>query len=165
MKKTTRILLSLALSAQMIFSLTSCGSKKSDGSDIAQNDTNTSYHSDSAGNKSGSGRIVSESDPYYNVTISAMKPSIPQDKKVQYSDIANHYIVGDRIIADIIVSYEMPEDVLNHLFSLDLDNEQDLKEYDRIEEEYNYSALLMFDLNGEVVAEIEHEPDCSFVGA
>ena len=165
MKKTTRILLSLALSAQMIFSLTSCGSKKTDGSDIAQNDTNTSYDSDSAGNKSESGRIVSESDPYYNVTISAMKPSIPQDKKVQYSDIANHYIVGDRIIADIIVSYEMPEDVLNHLFSLDLDNEQDLKEYDRIEEEYNYSALLMFDLNGEVVAEIEHEPDCSFVGA
>ena len=165
MKKTTRILLSLALSAQMIFSLTSCGSKKNDGSDIAQNDTNTSYHSDSAGNKSESGRIVSESDPYYNVTISAMKPSIPQDKKVQYSDIANHYIVGDRIIADIIVSYEMPEDVLDHLFSLDLDNEQDLKEYDRIEEEYNYSALLMFDLNGEVVAEIEHEPDCSFVGA
>ena len=81
MKRQTRTLLALALSAQMIFSLTACGSKKSDtnGSNTDANG-NAAANSDSGSSNSNSGsRIVSESDPYYNVTTSSLEANVAHD--------------------------------------------------------------------------------------
>ncbi|MBO4748224.1 MAG: hypothetical protein J5607_09250, partial [Clostridiales bacterium] len=66
MKRQTRTLLALAISAQMLFSLTACGSKKTDSTGSNGNaNGNAVSNSDSGSSSSNSGsRIVSESDPY-----------------------------------------------------------------------------------------------------
>ncbi|MBO4748557.1 MAG: hypothetical protein J5607_10965, partial [Clostridiales bacterium] len=164
MKRQTRTLLALALSAQMIFSLTACGSKKNNG---MENNPNAISNSGSGSVNSGSesGRIVSESDPYYTVTASTLKANVAQDKVIQMSDIPEHYIVGDRILADVYVAYEMPEEVLKEEMDLDLTDDAQLQRYMEICDEYEKSSLQLFDLNGEYISEINLDPESVFTGA
>ena len=164
MKRQTRTILALALSAQMIFSLSACGAKNTD---VSGNGPNAIANggSGSTNSGSGSGRIVSESDPYYNVTTSLLKASVAQDKTIQMSDIVSHYIVGDRILADVFVAYEMPEEVLEEEMELDLSDPAQLDRYMQIYEEYEDSSLQLFDLNGEYLATIEIDPNSAFTGA
>lgn len=157
-------MLALVLSAQMIFSLTACGGKKNNESGANPNaNTNSGSGNVSAG--SGNARIVSESDPYYNVTSSPIQVSISQDKEIMFSDIGYHDVVGDRIVAYVTVSYEMPDEVLNRLLSLDLSDDQQMAEYDRIEDEYEDVSLQLFDLNGELIANIDFDPNGMYLGA
>ncbi|MBR5418254.1 MAG: hypothetical protein IK109_09550, partial [Clostridiales bacterium] len=145
MKRQTRTLLALALSAQMIFSLTACGSKKSNtnGSNTDANG-NAVATSDSGSSSSNSGsRIVSESDPYYNVTTSSLEANVAHDKEIQMSDIVSHYIVGDRILAEVFVNYVMPEEILKEQMDLDLYDEAQMARYDEICDEYEDSSLQM----------------------
>ena len=174
MKRKTRSLLALALSTQMIFSLSACGSKKQDSSGPGQNagissgaesDSGSDSGSGSTSKSSGNSRIVSENDLYYNVASSPLQASVAQDKKIHLSDIGNRYIVGDRILADVYVSYEMPDDVTEKMMKLNLDDEKQLEEYTRIDAEYNQSSLQLFDLNGAYISEIKLEQDCMFQGA
>ena len=170
MKRTTRSFLALALSAQMVFSLSACGSKKQDSSGGNSNvsagaNADSGSGSGSVNTGSGSARIVSESDTYYNVTASPLQAKIAQDKKLIFSDIGMRYIVGDRILGWVSVSYEMPQDVIDRELKLDLNDEKQLEEYTKIEEEYTHNALQMFDLNGEFIAEIETNADDVFMGA
>ena len=167
MKRQTRTLLALALSAQMIFSLTACGSKKSDtnGSNTDANG-NAVANSDSGSSSSNSGsRIVSESDPYYNVTTSSLQANVAHDKEIQMSNIVSHYIVGDRILAEVFVSYVMPEEILKEQMDLDLYDEAQMARYDEISDEYEDSSLQMFDLDGKFLTEIELENGAVFSGA
>lgn len=167
MKRKTRTLLALAISAQMLFSLTSCGSKKTDSNGSNGNaNSNAVSNSDSGSANSGSGsRIVSESDPYYNVTTSSLKASVAKDKEIQMSDIVSHYIIGDRILADVYVSYVMPEEVSKEMEELDLGNDAQMDRYMQICNEYEKSSLQLFDLNGEFLSEVEIDAESVFTGA
>ncbi|MBR5058806.1 MAG: hypothetical protein IKX04_09605, partial [Clostridiales bacterium] len=167
MKRKTRTLLALAISAQMLFSLTACGSKKTDSTGINGNaNGNAVSNSDSGSSSSNSGsRIVSESDPYYNVTTSSLQANVAHDKEIQMSNIVSHYIVGDRILAEVFVNYVMPEEILKEQMDLDLYDEAQMARYDEISDEYEDSSLQMFDLDGKFLTEIELEKGAVFTGA
>ena len=169
MKKSIRTLFALMLSAQMVLSFTACGSKKKGTSGASSRGTSTSSteseNSGAAPVKSGSVRTVSENDPYYNVTVSDLKASVPKDKEIQFSDISSHYIVGDRILAQVFVSCKKSDEVQKKLDSMNLMDEKQLDEYYRIESEYSESSLQLFDLNGESIAKIELDPNSNFTGA
>ena len=178
MKRKIRNLLALTLTAQMIFSLTACGSKKSDanGNSSAGNgsgttsgssaDANTDTGSGSITNTSAKGaRIVADTDLYYNVDIGSLKASFSQDKEIQYSDIPYHYIVGDRIVAAVDVVYKKPEAVEKEQEKLNLDDDKQLERYMQIDNEYQEHSLQIFDLKGELVARVPIDDNCSFSGA
>ncbi len=169
MKKSIRTLFALMLSAQMALSFAACGSKKKGNSGkTSQGTTAGSTEAGKSGAapvKTGSVRTVSENDPYYNVTVSDLKASVPKDKEIQFSDISSHYIVGDRILAQVFVSCKKSDEVQKKLDSLNLMDEKQLDEYYRIESEYSESSLQLFDLNGESIAKIELDPNSNFTGA
>ncbi len=173
MKRSTRNLLAMALATQMVFSLTACGSKKkgNEGTEgVAGSGTGTGSGTQSTSGQaaktgSGSGRIVAETDPYYNVVASDLKADIAKDKEIQYSDISEHFIVGDRILANVFVSYKKPANVQDELDNLNLSDDKQLDKYLQIEAQYEERSLQLFDLNGEAIKKIELEDGSSFIGA
>ena len=174
MKKTIRNLLAVALSTQMVFSLSACGSKKKDSvsaGDAAagsSGDTKSSVSLDqqaSAQTKVKSGTIIKESDPYFNVNACQLNAKVDESRKIRFSSLSNHVVAGDLIVAEVFIHYEIPDEVSKEMDSLNLNDEKQLDRYIQIENEYNESSLQLFNLNGEVIATMPLEDNNSFIGA
>lgn len=174
MKKTTRTLIAMALAAQMTVSLTACGSKKKDDSSgsaagSGSGSTSTGAASgDTAGAKtvsSGSGRIVQESDPYFNVNANKLQANINKEREVRYSDQNAHCIAGDLVISEVFVDYKMPDDVQKELDSLDLNDDKQLEKYNKAFDEYFERSLQIFNMNGEFLSSLPLDDSTEFIGA
>lgn len=172
MKKTIRNLLAMALAAQMTVSLAACGSKKKDDSAGSASSGAGSTASESGDTKgaskaaaSGAGRIVKESDPYFTVNASKLQAKTNKDKEIQYSDQNQHFIAGDLIVSNVVVTYKMPKDVEKQLDSLNLYDDKQMEQYEKIANEYHENTLQIFNLNGECLSTIPMEDTIEFVGA
>ncbi|MBR5937006.1 MAG: extracellular solute-binding protein [Clostridiales bacterium] len=172
MKKSLKSTLAFALSLGMVFSSTACKKKSGDsGTDSNSNgisseaDNNKDTGKSKDKKKSGTGRIIKEEDPYFNVASNQLKVDIPEGKKLYYYQITSHKIAGDRILANMFIQYEIPEEVEKNLNSLNLYDEKQSEEYVRIMEEYSCNKMQLFDLEGNPLSSIEMDPKAEFNNA
>ena len=166
MKKTTRTLLALILSAGIILSASACGKKKStENSNDAGGTGSGATNASSTISQSKSGSIVKESDAYYNVYASELKVDLNKDKEIEYSDIASKCVVGDRIVGEVFISYKVPDDVQKELDRLDLTKDSDMDQYIKIYNEYQKREIILFDLDGNAINSIPLDDDCDFRNA
>ena len=131
--------MALAMASSMILSLTACGGKKKKNN----NDTWVKRE------------VVKEDDPYFAVAKTRIDIETDPNKKLEYKDIYNPIIVGDKIVATYNLSYEMPDDVLKKLNPDTTDDDFDICKnyelYEQLTSEYYESGTVTFDMNGNVI--------------
>jgi len=171
MKKMRRSLTALALTASMMVPLTACSSKdmKNTVNGPGSADSgDTSAASSVAGakmRKAGKAQVVSESDPYFNITSSPLQVKIPDGKELSYRDFTNVRAIGDRVLANVFVQYKIPDQLQQELDRLDLDKDADWQRYMQITDEYCENSLQLFDLEGNYITTIETQDGAEFTGA
>ena len=175
MKKKIRTIIALVLTTGMLLGLPACGKKTGSDSKAAVTAADGSIISDGSVGSSGSasatptsyksGQVVKESDPYFMVNTANLKVNIPDGKEIQYSDMSSRYIVGDKILAQVYVTYKIPAEVEKELFKLDLEKESDWDKYVKIQAEYEERALQIFDFDGNVVGKVDLGEKTDLYGA
>lgn len=175
MKKSLKSTLALALSLGIVFSSAACKKKAGNGGDSnsgangnaaeSKDEGSGSGGSSSDAKKSVSGRVIKESDPYFNVSAEQLKVDVPEGKKLYYYQITSHKIVGDRILANMFIQYEIPKDIQKKLDSLNLYDEKQSEEYTRITEEYCCNKMQLFDLQGNPLTTVNLETNAELSGA
>ena len=156
MKKVLRSTIALLLSSAMVFPMAACSSNNSSNSNDG-NGKGGSVAGATVGSKSkGKARVIQESDTYYNVSSAELKVTTDSEgKKVTYSEVSTPAVVGDRILANVNVQYEIPEDLAAKMNKLDLDTEAGRDEYNRIANEYFKTGLFVFDMDGNALGSFQ----------
>ncbi len=99
-----------------------------------------------------SGRVVSEDDPFFDVTEVQLQFPIDPEKTLRTLDIDrdNVRFMGNTIVVTFChIAYEMPDDVKAKL--KDYENQQDWEHYWAIQDEYEKNLNLVFDLDGKLL--------------
>ncbi len=99
-----------------------------------------------------SGRVVLETDPYFDVTEVPLQFPVDPEKTLHTLDIErdNVYFMGNTIVVSLChIRYEMPDDVKAKL--KEYENQNDWDHYWAISNEYEKSLSLVFDLNGKLL--------------
>ncbi len=168
MKKVIKSLLAAAVVTGMVIPFTACSSKDK-GSNAGSSGSNSGNTNTSIAGaikpKAGKARIVSDTDPYFNVTEAELKVKVPEGKEILYTEFTNTYAVGDRILANVHMRLKMPVEVEKEMNSLNLDLEKDAEKYQQIFDEYNRNSFQLFDLDGNNISAIETETGAEFTGA
>ncbi len=154
MKKVLRSTIALLLSSAIVFPMAACSSNNKDGNGKGGSG---SVAGATVGSKSkGKARVIQESDTYYNVASAELKVTTDSaGKKVVYSEVSTPAVVGNRILANVNVQYEMPQDLADKLNKLDLDTDAGRDEYDRISNEYFKTGLFVFDMDGNALGSFQ----------
>ena len=164
MKKSLQRTLGIILALGMAVPLSACGKKKAD-KNSGGNESTEDIAAGDARPVTKSGHVVSESDTYYNVLRSEIKPHVPEGKELFYSAISEHVVVGDRVLVGLMLNYVMPEDVEKKLNDLDLRDEGAWDEYEKIMNQYTENIMQMFDLQGNYIGNVETPENSEFIGA
>ena len=159
MNKFVRNIMATALATSMILPLTGCNKSKKNEKRVKQ-------------------EVVKEDDPYFTVKKAPLDFPVQSDKEVEYKEIYSPTIAGNMIVANYMVNYKMPDNVLEELNKIDFDADSDdpCKKYNEISEQYYESGTLYFDFDGnlikkeasgdgESVAAIYSQPDGSYLQA
>jgi len=167
MKRVLRSAIVFILSATMVGSLVSCksgqsGSDKDQGGGDKGTRTSQSQEAKFGGTTS---RVVSESDPYFNVNASELKVNIPSGKEIEYSMCDSAMVAGNRIFASVAVQFKMPPEVEKEMNTLNLDNEKQAQRYMEIQSQYYSSSIQIFDLDGKYISEMKLENEAQFRNA
>ena len=138
MKRYARNVCAFILAASMMIPLAGCkkgkGKKKSSSSGPRQ-------------------EYVKEDDPYFSCKEVPLVVDIPtdSDKEVEYSDVYNMRIVGDMVVCDYYISYKMPKEVEEKLYSVDFEEDYDYEEIEKLAMEYYTGGMVIFDYDGNIV--------------
>ena len=135
MKKCVRNVLALVLSVAMILPLAACNKGKKKG---------------------GKQKVVAEDDPYFTATEIPIDLDVDKSKKVNYQEIYNTQLAGNRLIGTYTIDYEMPEEVSNKIEDLymNMKEGEEMEIYEQIEaiySEYSSTGLIMFDMEGNII--------------
>ena len=168
MKRVLRNLLTVSLAAGMVLPFSGCGSKNStdNTSGTSNGKGSTSGAATTAKNtKKGSGRIISESDPFFDAKISELKVKVPTGKDILYTEFTSAYAIGDRVLANVHVEYKKPIEVEKEMENLNLDDESQRQRYMDIWNEYSVNCMQLFDLEGNNLSSVEMDKGCEFSNA
>ncbi|MBO4651518.1 MAG: carbohydrate ABC transporter substrate-binding protein [Clostridiales bacterium] len=140
MKKTARRMCAFILAAAMMIPLTAC--KKGKGKNKGSSGPRQDY--------------VKEDDPYYSSKETELKVEIPtrSDKELEYQELYNARIIGDQLMCEYYVSYKMPKDIEDKIYSFDYEN-GDYTEIEKLYAEYYGNGMVIFDLEGNIIKLIE----------
>jgi len=141
MKKTIKSVLSFALILTMALPVAACGKKGGSG----------------GSGKKEKKKVISESDPYFEVTEREVKLDFDKTKEVESSTLNNCCIVGDTIVANYFVYYKMPADVEKKLEKIDTCDPKAWDEYMKVYNEYYDSGMLLMNKDLEVTGKIKFE--------
>ena len=136
MKKLARNVLAFALALTMAVPLAAC--KKS-----------------GKGAKGGSGKknsVIAEDDPFFDAVEIPLDIETDANKKLQYKEISEPTIVGDRVFATYNLSYEMPQELMDKFDKVDCTNEAAYSQLMDEFNEYNEMGTLVFDLDGNLLS-------------
>ncbi len=152
----------------MVLPFSGCGSKNS--SNNAESTSNAKGNTSGGvavakNTKKGSGRIISESDPFFDAKISELKVKVPTGKDILYTEFTSAYAVGDRILANVHIEYKKPLEVEKEMNNLNLDDEKQQKRYMDIWNEYSVNSMQLFDLEGNNISSVELDKGCEFSNA
>lgn len=140
MKKIARNVLAFALALTMAVPLAAC--KKSG------KDTKSSGGSGSKKKQT----VIAEDDPFFDAVEIPIDIEIDKDKKLQYKEISEPIITGDRVLATYCVSYEIPKDVMDKIENVDCNNKEAFAEAQKIFNEYSEMGTVVFDTDGNLIS-------------
>lgn len=143
MNKVMKNTVSAILAASMLLPLTACGKKGVLGGL-------------GGGNKTVGQEVqVDESAPYYKAEEFEINLQLDANKTVDYKSVDTPVYLGDALLSKYYVSYKMPNDVLQELYSLDYETDEGMARANEIYGEYNQSGLAMFDLQGNMIKTLD----------
>lgn len=142
MKKSARRMCAFVLAAAMMIPLAGCkkGKSKGKGSSGPRKD------------------YVEEDDPYFSSNEVELKIDPPEnsDKEIESQELYSPRIVGGKVMSEYYLSYKMPKDIQEKVDSFDWES-GDYAEIEKIYAEYYKNGLVIFDLDGNVIKNVETE--------
>ena len=98
---------------------------------------------------------VKEDAIYYNADEHEIQLKLDSSKAIDWSNLGNPKIVGDKIFSTYSISYKMPTEVMEKLYNLNYDDPEAQKEAEKIYSEYYHNGLGVFDLNGNMLFDVD----------
>ena len=140
MKKIARNVLAFALALTMAVPLAACkksgkGTKSSGSSGSKKKQT-----------------VIAEDDPYFDAVEIPIDIEVDKDKKLQYKEISEPIITGDRVLATYCVSYEIPKEVMDKFEKVDCNNKEEFAKAQEVFNQYNEMGTVVFDLDGNLIS-------------
>ena len=101
---------------------------------------------------------VEEDDPYFSSNEVELKIDPPEnsDKEIESQELYSPRIVGGKVMSEYYLSYKMPKDIQEKVDSFDWES-GDYAEIEKIYAEYYKNGLVIFDLDGNVIKNVETE--------
>ena len=98
---------------------------------------------------------VQKDDPYFNAEKVEVDLNLDPDKEVEYSYISSTQMIGENVLAAYSISYKMPEELEQRLYSMDPMNEEEMQELMDLYSQYYVSGLSVLGLDGKVKAVVQ----------